>query len=73
MLSCSVVSDSCNPTDCRPPGSSVHGVSQTRILKWVAILFSGRSSHPGIERGSPTLHEDSLRAELPGKPHTGFM
>ena len=26
----------CNPVDCSPPGSSVHGISQTRILQWVA-------------------------------------
>ena len=30
--------------DCRPPGSSVHGISQTRILEWGAIYFSRRSS-----------------------------
>ena len=29
-----------DPTDCSPPGSSVHGFSQTRILEWVAISFS---------------------------------
>ena len=27
----------CDPTDCSPPGSSVHGISQARILEWVAI------------------------------------
>ena len=36
----SVVSDSCNPVDCSPPGSSVPGISQARILQWVAISFS---------------------------------
>ena len=30
--------------DCSPPGSSVHGISQARILEWVAISFSRRSS-----------------------------
>ena len=30
----------CNPTDCSPPGSSVHGILQARILEWVAISFS---------------------------------
>ena len=29
-----------NPIDCSPPGSSVHGIPQTRILEWVAIPFS---------------------------------
>ena len=32
--------------DCSPPGSSVHGISQARILEWVAILFSRGSSRP---------------------------
>ena len=30
----------CDPVDCSPPGSSVHGISQARILGWVAISFS---------------------------------
>ena len=30
----------CNPMDCSPPGSSVHGILQARILEWVAIPFS---------------------------------
>ena len=34
----------CNPTDCSPPGSSLHGISQARILEWVAIFFSRGSS-----------------------------
>ena len=36
----------CNLIDCSPPGSSVHGVPQARILEWVAILFSRVSSWP---------------------------
>ena len=32
----------CDPMDCSPPGSSVHGVLQERILEWVAIPFSSR-------------------------------
>ena len=38
--SCSVMSNLCNPTDCNPPGTSVHGISQARILEWVAIDYS---------------------------------
>ena len=34
----------CNPMDCSPSGSSVHGIFQARILEWVAISFSRRSS-----------------------------
>ena len=30
----------CDPMDCSPPDSSVHGILQTRILEWVAIPFS---------------------------------
>ena len=35
-----------NPVDYSPPGSSVHGILQARILEWVAILFSRGSSWP---------------------------
>ena len=34
----------CNPMDCGPPGSSVYGIFQARILEWVAISFSRGSS-----------------------------
>ena len=37
----------CNPMDCSPPGSSVHGILQARILKWVALPSSMGSSRPG--------------------------
>ena len=37
----------CDPLDSSPSGFSVHGISQARILEWVAILFSRRSSWPG--------------------------
>ena len=36
----------CNPTDCSPQDFSVHGISQARILEWVAISSSGGSSWP---------------------------
>ena len=36
----------CDPMDCSRPGSSVHGIFQARILKWVAIPFSRESSQP---------------------------
>ena len=35
-----------DPMDCSPPGSSVHGIFQARILEWAAISFSNRSSQP---------------------------
>ena len=36
----------CNPMDCSPPGSSVHGILQARILEWAVISFSRGSSWP---------------------------
>ena len=36
----------CNPMNCSPPASSVHGILQARILKWVASPFSRGSSQP---------------------------
>ena len=54
----------CDPMDCSPPGSSVHGIFQTRILEWVPTSYSRGSSHPrgsfhpGIEPmslGSPAM------------------
>ena len=34
----------CDPVDCSPPRSSVHGIFQARMLEWVAIPFSKESS-----------------------------
>ena len=39
--------------DCSPPGSSVHGISQARILEWVAVSSSRGSPDSGIEPVSP--------------------
>ena len=36
----------CDPMDCSPSSSSVHGILQARILEWVAICFSRGSSWP---------------------------
>ena len=44
VLSYSVVSDSCNLRGCGLPGSSVHGILQTRTLEWAAMPFSRGSS-----------------------------
>ena len=43
---CSVVFNFCDPMDYNPPGSSIHGTSQVRILEWVAISFSRGSAQP---------------------------
>ena len=36
----------CDPTDCNPPGSSIHGILQARVPEWVAIAFFRGSSWP---------------------------
>ena len=36
----------CDPMDCNPPGSSVHGILQARRLEWAAVPFSRGSSQP---------------------------
>ena len=43
LQSCPTIS---NPMDCSPPGSSVHGILQARILKWVVMPSSRGSSQP---------------------------
>ena len=43
----------CDPMDCNPPGFSVHGILQARILEWVAISSSMGSSQPRIKPTSP--------------------
>ena len=59
----------CDPMYCSPPGSSVHGILQARILEWVAI-FSSR----GSSRAQTCVSCDSCiaggfsTAEPPGKP-----
>ena len=56
MYSCSVAqlgSSLCNPMDYSSPGSSVHRISQERILEWVAVfllqgIFPTQGSNPGL-------------------------
>ena len=39
----------CYPIDCSPPGSSVHGILQAKILEWAAMPSSGVLPDPGIK------------------------
>ena len=39
----------CSPKNCSPPGSSVQGILQARILEWIAMPSPGDLSKPGIE------------------------
>ena len=54
--------------NCSPPGSSVHGILQARILERVAISFSGDLPNSGIEPVSPALAGGFLATDPPGKP-----
>ena len=53
----------CDSMECSPPGSSIHGILQAKILQWVAISSFKGSSQLGIELASPAtppLQADSL-------------
>ena len=65
-VSHSVMSYSLQPLDYNPPGSSVHGISQARILEWVAISFSRGYSWP--RNGTLISHIAGSTSEPPGKP-----
>ena len=56
----------CDPINCSLPGSSVHGILQTRILECVAISSPGDLPNPEIDPGSLALQADSLPSEPPG-------
>ena len=53
-----------DPMDCSPPGSSIHGIFQARVLEWGAIAFSLSS----LTRGQ-TMSPAFLTTGPPGSPH----
>ena len=63
----------CDPMNCSPPGSSVHGILQARILEWVVIPFSRGSSWPRTEPGSPALQTDFYPLSHQGSPVLVFL
>ena len=68
MLGC--VQHFCDPMDCGPPGSSVHGILQA--MEWLPFPSPGHLPNPGIDPGFPALQSDSLPSEPPGKPQFEF-
>ena len=58
----------CDLMDCSPPGSSVHEISQARILEWVASSFSRGSPWPKDQTRISCIVANSLLSETPGKP-----
>ena len=59
----------CDPVDCSPPGSSVRGILQARILEWVAIPFFRGSPWPGDWTQVFCTACRFFYPELPGKPY----
>ena len=69
-LSHSVASNSCNPMDCSPPGSSSHGIFQARLLEQVAISFyRGIFLAQGLNLHLLYWQADSLPLHHLGNPH----
>ena len=65
--SCLILRD---PMDCSPPGSSVHGISQARVLAWVAIAFSRESYRPRNQTQVSHIDRQMLYClSLQGKLH----
>ena len=58
----------CDPIDSSSPGSSVHGISQARVLEWLPFPSPGNLPDPGIKPISPALVGGFLTTEPPGKP-----
>ena len=66
---CLVYPTLCNPMECGPQGSSVHGDSPGKNTGvGCHALLQGNLPNPGIEPRSPTLQVDSLPSDPPGKP-----
>ena len=66
----------CDPVDCSPPGSSVHGILQARILEWVAMPSPRGSSHPETEPApltSPTLAGGFFTTSATWEAHQIFL
>ena len=59
----------CDPMDCSPSGSSVHGISPGKREYWSGLPLPSPADlpNPGIEPGSPALQADALPSEPPGK------
>ena len=61
-----------NPRDCSPPGSSVHDISQVRILEWLPLSSPGNLPNPGFELAPPALAGGFFIAEPTGRPNGIF-
>jgi len=75
----------CDPIDCSPPGSSVHGILQARILEWIACPPAGHLPNPVIEPtslmspalaggffSSSTTWDTPTNAEVPNRHRVNY-
>ena len=62
----------CDPIDSSPPGSSVSGILQARILEWIAISFSNACMHAKSLQLYPTLC-DPMDSSPPGSSVSGIL
>ena len=65
----------CDPMDCSPPGSSIHGIFQARVLEWGAIAFSNiyyAAAAAASLQSCPTLC-DPMDGSPPGSPVPGIL
>ena len=66
----------CHPLDCSPPGPSVHGILQARMLEWAAVPPPGELPDPGIEPvtpAAPALQADPLQLSHQGSALLGYI
>ena len=71
MCACSVVQSCltlCDPLDCSPPSSNVHGIFQTRTLEWIAVSSSRASSRPRDQSCISCIAANSLPLSCQGSP-----
>jgi len=59
MLVAQLYTTVCDPMDCSPPGFSLYGILQAKILEWVAFPFSGDLPYPEIKPRSRASQADS--------------
>ena len=59
--------------DYNPPGSSVHGNLQARILEWVAFPSPGDPPNPGVEPRSSALQADSILSKQTMMPKNIYL
>ena len=61
------------PHDCSPPGSSVHGISQAKILEWAAVCFSGGTFWSSDRTHVSWIAGRLFTTEPPGKPDYTYI